>query len=114
MSDNLAVEVSWPLIAAASSELCVSDPLITASLLRVRMRHPFLGVLALLARFRRSEEVVAAATDGRDVLYNPGYFEGLSQHQIDATLLHALLHAALTHRALGEGRDSARWNIAAD
>lgn len=83
-------------------------------LLRLCTRSPFFGSLALFARVEGSEQVPTAATDGRDIFINPGYFTQLSPAEQEAVLLHEVLHAALLHVSRGKGREAKRWNIAAD
>lgn len=87
---------------------------ISASLLRLRMRSPFFATLALFARFRASLEIPTAATDGRDVLYNPHFMGALAQTHFDAVVLHEVLHAAMLHVPRRGHRDPKAWNIAAD
>jgi predicted metal-dependent peptidase len=88
--------------------------LISASLLRLRMKSPFFGTLAMFARFVSCNTIPAAATDGRDIYFNPEFLKSLSTNQQDGLLLHEILHAALLHPLrLGE-RDPELWNIAAD
>lgn len=91
-----------------------TERLVSAALLRLRMRAPFFATLALFARIRPSEEQPTAATDGRDVFVNPVYFQSLGAAQQDALLLHAVLHAALLHALRRGVRDEMVWNIAAD
>jgi predicted metal-dependent peptidase len=71
-----------------------TERLVSAALLRLRMRAPFFATLALFARIRASTEHPTAATDGCDVFINPTYFQSLDPAQQDAILLHAVLHAA--------------------
>ncbi|GEM87557.1 DUF2201 family putative metallopeptidase [Meiothermus granaticius] len=87
---------------------------ISASLLRLRVRSPFLATLALFARFKPSLELPTAATDGRDVFYNPHFMGSLSDPHFDGVLLHEVLHAALLHVPRRSHRHPQRWNIAAD
>lgn len=87
---------------------------IRGSLLRLRRDAPFFAALCLFARFLPSEGVPTACTDGRDVFYNPAYLAELSPPQLDAVLLHEVLHAALSHPTRVRARDPVRWNIAAD
>lgn len=86
------------------------------SLLRTRLctRTPFLGSLILFAETIYSDTIPTAATNGRQILINPQFFERLSLEQQEAVLLHEVLHAALLHVPRGIGRDAKRWNIAAD
>ncbi|HSL28511.1 MAG TPA: VWA-like domain-containing protein [Anaerolineales bacterium] len=88
----------------------------TLSLLRTRLcaRTPFLGSLLLFAEMVSTDTVPTAATNGRQILINPQFFERLTPDEQEAVLLHEVLHAALLHVPRGKGRDGKRWNIAAD
>ena len=94
------------------------DPLtqktVSASLLRMSTRSPYFYTLAMFARFELSEQIPTAATDGRTVYINKGFWEPLTPPQQDGLLLHEVLHAALQHLPRREGRDPELWNIAAD
>ena len=86
------------------------------SLLRTRLctRTPFLGSLLLFAETISTDTISTAATNGRQIMINPQFFERLTLDQQEAVLLHEVLHAALLHVSRGMGRDAKRWNIAAD
>jgi predicted metal-dependent peptidase len=84
--------------------------LISASLLRLRMKSPFFATLALFARFVPSQQTPYAATDGKDIYY----LRSLPPTQQDGLLLHEVLHAALMHVLRRGVRDAELWNIAAD
>ena len=86
------------------------------SVLRTRLctRTPFLGSLLLFAETVATDSIPTAATNGRQILINPQFFERLSLDEQEAVLLHEVLHAALLHPSRGLGRDAKRWNIAAD
>jgi predicted metal-dependent peptidase len=86
----------------------------SASLLRMRMKSPFFATLAMFARLRPSLEIPTAATDGRDVFYNPHFMDSLCDPHFDGVLLHEVLHAALLHVPRRKGRDPQGWNVAAD
>ncbi len=88
--------------------------LISASLLRLRLRAPFFGTLAMFARFIASPTIPTAATDGRDIFFNPQFLSSLPSQQQDGALLHELLHAALLHPLRLRERQPELWNIAAD
>jgi predicted metal-dependent peptidase len=88
--------------------------LISASLLRLRLRAPFFGTLAMFARFIASATIPTAATDGRDIFFNPQFLSSLPSQQQDGVLLHELLHAALLHPLRLRERQPELWNIAAD
>ncbi len=88
--------------------------LISASLLRLRMKSPFFGTLAMFAQFIPTETIPTAATDGRDIFFNPQFLKSLPAHQQDGLMLHEVLHAALLHALRVGVRDAETWNIAAD
>jgi predicted metal-dependent peptidase len=87
---------------------------ISASLLRLRRKAPFFATLALYARFVSSSEIPTAATDGKDVFYNPEFLGALTPAHLDGVLLHEVLHAALGHVPRRGQRDPQQWNVAAD
>ena len=91
-----------------------NEKVISASLLRLRMRSPFFATLALFARFIPTQSIATAATDGKDIYYNPDFLLPLSPSQQDGLLLHEVLHAALLHRIRRGVRHPVKWNIAAD
>ncbi len=88
--------------------------IISASLLRLRMKSPFFATLALFARFIPTESHHTAATDGRNVYFNPDFLLSLTPAQQDGLLLHEVLHAALLHVPRRGVRDGQLWNFAAD
>ncbi len=88
--------------------------LISATLLRLRMRSPFFGTLAMFARFVPSQTISTAATDGRDIFLNPEFLRSLPSPQQDGVILHEILHAALLHPLRLKEREPELWNIAAD
>ena len=92
----------------------VNQKIISASLLRLRMKSPFFATLALFAQFRPTQLLDTAATDGKDVFFNPEYLQSLSTSQQDGLLLHEVLHAALLHVIRRGVRDAKVWNVAAD
>jgi predicted metal-dependent peptidase len=87
---------------------------ISASVLRLRMKSPFLATLALFARFIPSPTLPTAATDGKNILFNPDFLLSLPNSQQDGLHLHEVLHAALLHVPRRGERDRFLWNIAAD
>jgi predicted metal-dependent peptidase len=88
--------------------------LISATLLRLRMRSPFFGMLAMFARFVPSQTISTAATDGREIFLNPEFLRSLPSPQQDGVILHEILHAALLHPLRLKEREPELWNIAAD
>ena len=91
-----------------------NERLLSASLLRLRMKAPFFATLALFARFVATSSISTAATDGLNIYYNPDFLKPLSSAEQDGLLLHEVLHAALLHTVRRGVREKDVWNIAAD
>jgi predicted metal-dependent peptidase len=90
------------------------EKIISASMLRLRMKSPFFATLALFAHIRVTERCPTAATDGKDIFVNAEFVRSLSSPQVDGLLLHEVLHAALLHVPRRGTREPVLWNIAAD
>ena len=90
------------------------ERVISASLLRLRMRSPFFATLALFARFIETTKYSTAATDGKDIFFNPDFVLSLTPQQQDGLFVHEVLHAALLHVLRRGTREPIMWNIAAD
>jgi predicted metal-dependent peptidase len=91
-----------------------NQKIISASLLRLRMRSPFFATLALFAKFIPTANIPTAATDGKDIFFNPDFLQSLTAPQQDGLLLHEVLHAALLHVLRRGVKERETWNIAAD
>jgi predicted metal-dependent peptidase len=87
---------------------------ITGSILRIRCQLPFFGALALFAEHGLDESISTAATNGRKISFNSDFAASLSNAELDAVMVHELLHAALLHCVRRQGRDPFLWNVAAD
>lgn len=87
---------------------------LSAAQLRLRGKHPFFASLALFARIIVTERVDTAATNGRDIYFNPDFVDSLSREEVNGVLLHEVLHAALLHVSRRGTRDPYIWNYAAD
>ena len=90
------------------------ERIIRAFLLRLRVKSPFFATLALFTDFHPSEEIPTAATDGKNIFFNPEFVSSLSSPKLDGLLLHEVLHAALLHVIRRRQREPKLWNIAAD
>lgn len=95
-------------------EAAAVDRSLSAALLRLRVKQPFFGALALFACYEVTRAVPTAATDGRTIFVNPGFWNPLTPAEQDGLLLHELLHAALGHCWRRGVRNPQVWNIAAD
>ena len=87
---------------------------VTRSVIQVKETNEFFGALMLFSEFIKSEKVDTAATDGKKVYINEGFFNSLNVSEQNGLLLHEVLHMALLHVPRMGSRDQKRWNIAAD
>lgn len=78
------------------------------------LEHPFVGSIALNMPMVLSDKVPTAATNGKRVLFNPDFIEGLSDDELKFLVAHECMHPMLEHNWRRNGRDPKRWNIAAD
>jgi predicted metal-dependent peptidase len=90
------------------------EAIVSASTFRIRRAEPFFASLLLFANIRSDKGIGTAATDGRNIWFNPDYIAELSPPEIDALILHEVLHCALLHTTRRGGREPMLWNIAAD
>jgi predicted metal-dependent peptidase len=90
------------------------ERLISASLLRLRMKSPFFATLSLFTNFHATQKLSTAGTDGRDIFFNPEFVRSLAPALLDSLLLHQVLHAALLHVPRRGVREREKWNVAAD
>jgi predicted metal-dependent peptidase len=91
-----------------------AESMVSAFILRLRMRSPFFATLAMFARFYPTDALPTLATNGREIFFNPGFLSTLPLKQLDACLLHHVLHAAFVHPLNHSVRNATLWNIAAD
>jgi len=83
---------------------------IAASRHRLSMEHPYFAGLILMSEVLLSDATPTACTDGKRILLNPGFIDGLRGEEIDGLLVHEVLHCALLHVPRRGVRDAKRWN----
>ena len=86
----------------------------TKAISRLLLDHPFFGALALRLTPIPDETIETACTNGVNIKYNPKWFLKLKPPQRCGLIAHEVMHVALLHMLRREGRDSRRWNVAAD
>jgi predicted metal-dependent peptidase len=91
-----------------------TEGLISRFLIRLRINSPFFATLALFAHFVPTDTIPTAATNGKQIFFNPNYLKSLPREEQDGVFLHEILHAALIHVGRRGTRDAKIWNIAAD
>lgn len=87
---------------------------ISGSIIRLRQQAPFFAVLAMHADYIEDATLPTAATDGRNIYYNPEFVARLTREELLGVLLHEVLHCAFVHIPRRGQRDPLKWNYAAD
>jgi predicted metal-dependent peptidase len=78
------------------------------------LEHPFVGTIALNMPFILTEDVPTAATNGKQVRFNPSFIEPLCDEQLKFLVAHECFHPMLEHNYRRGERNHGRWNRAAD
>ena len=87
---------------------------LSACQIRLSDRHSFFGTLLMMSPVVLTEDIPTAATNGREILFNPQFVQGLTAAELDGLVVHELLHCALLHVPRRGLRDRGLWNVAAD
>jgi predicted metal-dependent peptidase len=88
--------------------------LITKARAGLILDQPFFGALALKLILHEDETIETAATNGRDLIYNPEWILSLPLETVKGVLAHEVMHCASQHHTRRGERNPARWNIAGD
>ena len=80
----------------------------------ILLEQPFYGTILSHIPLVEDESCGTAATDGRRIIYSPGFAASLNGKELKFLLLHELLHILLMHFSRKKGRDPVIWNIATD
>ncbi len=86
---------------------------LTKARTQLLLGQPFFGTLCVRLKPVRGP-VPTMATNGRLIVYNPEFVEGLTAAELEAVLAHEALHCALGHHCRRGERDPELWNEAAD
>lgn len=82
---------------------------------RMLMRHPFFGQLALRLKLVQADDwCPTAAVDGRNFYYNSEFVNKLDQDEIVFLVGHELGHCMFEHFLRREERNPQLWNMAGD
>ena len=81
---------------------------------KLLIKYPTFGSIIANLEFQASIDVGTAGTDGKVVLYNPNFLNGLSDKEQIFLFAHEICHVAFEHIFRSEGKDKKLWNIATD
>lgn len=92
-------------ISTACSAITITQPFFGAFVLRTNIRE---------ATDEESKKITTMATDGREIIWNRKFVDGLSVPEVVGVLVHEVLHIVFKHMLRRSGRDPAKWNTACD
>lgn len=78
------------------------------------LEQPFIGALALRLPLFETDTIPTLAVDGRQILYNPSFVEGLTPALTKSAIGHEVLHCVFDHVGRTNGRNPRKYNQAAD
>ena len=78
------------------------------------LEHPFIGSIALNLPFKFDDNIPTAATNGKNIKYNPRFVESLTDEELKFLVAHECFHPMLEHNFRRGGRSPRRWNQAGD
>lgn len=81
---------------------------------KLLIKYPTFGSVIANLEFQASKDIATAETDGKVLLYNPKFLNGLYEKQQIFLFAHAICHVAFEHIFRSEGKDKRLWNIATD
>lgn len=88
---------------------------ITKARVKLLLHHPFFGNLATRLKIvDDSARIPTAAVDGRNLYYNDGFVEKLSDGELIFLIAHEVMHCVYEHMLRRGDRDPQIWNMAAD
>ena len=80
----------------------------------IRPDNTFYASLALGAETYWSNDIPTAATNGKDLIFNPQWFTSLNKEERIGLILHELMHMVYHHTIRIGNRDPGLWNVAGD
>ena len=81
---------------------------------KLLIKYPTFGSIIANLEFQANKDVETAGTDGKVVLYNSNFLNGLSDKEQIFLVAHEICHVAFQHIFRSEGKDKKLWNIATD
>jgi predicted metal-dependent peptidase len=78
------------------------------------LEHPFIGSIALNLPFSFDDKIPTAATNGKNIKYNPRFVESLTDEEVKFLVAHECFHPMLEHNFRRGGRHPRKWNQAGD
>jgi len=90
------------------------DRLLAKARTALVLEHPFIGNIALNMPFKVDYSCRTAATNGKEIRYNPHFMNELSDEERKFVVAHECMHPMLDHNFRRGERQHKRWNMAGD
>lgn len=87
---------------------------VTKAKIGLILDHPFFATLILKKKFIEDTSIKTASTDGKEIRYNPKFFDGLTHDEAMAVIAHEALHITSLHHTRRDARSQDKWNTACD
>lgn len=87
---------------------------ITRAKVQLIISEPFFATVMLALKFSENKETPTAATDGKNLEYNPAFIDGLDVEQTKGLIAHEVMHITNLHHLRRAGREPKKWNRACD
>ena len=87
---------------------------ITRARIKIMLRLPFFGFLALSLKPKADPAMTHSGTDGRHLFYDPAWLEHVDPALLESYIAHQTLNCAFGHLWRRGARDEKRWDIATD
>lgn len=82
---------------------------------RMLLKHVFFATMVISTPLRADKSCLTAATDMREIIYNPDFIDSLDSIELVMFVLaHEVMHIAFKHGLRRNGRNMDLWNIACD
>ena len=87
---------------------------LTKARIKLIMRDPFYGSLAMKLKLVEDYSAPTLWTNGEQIGYNPDFIDSLTTDQTKFVIAHEVLHLVFGHQGRRKNRDRKVWNMAGD
>lgn len=111
MTSVMMPEVAKPLSPTEEKRV---ERLLAKARTALVLEHPFIGNVALNMPYVVDYSIRTAATNGKEIRYNPHFVDSLNDEERKFLVAHECLHPMLEHTYRRNERNHKRWNQAGD
>lgn len=103
-----------PMADFSNDEIDKINEKIKTALVSMLLKNEFFGIVALRLGKQLRDDIKSAATDGRNIYFNPGFVNALSLEETVFLIGHEVYHCVFEHFLRRDSRNPMLWNIAGD